>query len=48
MKKLMAALIAAAYLSGMGAFAADEPKCPEGQKWDEQTQKCVADDDASE
>lgn len=44
MKKLLAVLLATAYLVGFSAFAADAPKCKAGEKYDEKTMKCVKDD----
>ena len=41
MKKLLAVLLATAYLASVAAFAADEHKCKEGEKWDAKTSKCV-------
>jgi hypothetical protein len=44
MKKLIAVLLATAYLVGFSAFAADEHKCKAGEKWDDKAAKCVKDD----
>jgi len=41
MKKLIAVLLATAYLTGISAFAADEHKCKAGEKWDEKAAQCV-------
>jgi hypothetical protein len=41
MKKLIAVLLATAYLTGISAFAADEHKCKAGEKWDGKAAKCV-------
>jgi hypothetical protein len=44
MKKVIAVLLATAYLAGATAFAADATKCKAGEKYDEKTMKCVKDD----
>ena len=41
MKKVIAVLLATAYLASFAAFAADEHKCKAGEKWDTKTEKCV-------
>ena len=41
MKKIITAIIASLCLVSLGALAADTHKCPKGEKWDKDQQKCV-------
>ena len=44
MKKLIAVLLATAYLASFAAFAADEHNCKKGEHWDAKISKCVKDE----
>ena len=41
MKKVITAIITVMYLASFGALAAGSHKCPKGEKWNKDQQKCM-------